>query len=237
MKVLLPLLALLTLLSTGFRAPEPARYTPLYLSEMVMLSELTVHGTIVEVKKKTFVLKVETILKGELKPADKKRKQLEVRRFQDWACASRWEEYKVGQEVLLFLAVNKRLGPMPGILSGGGEGEMPVVSPVGHEATDKWVVLRGRETKEAGVAKRWEPKGQERNCTAGELAATLKDLQEFHACFQSKVNSSKGTWRRDGFDVTRLVPKERVDKLAKRSKLARYLVDQARAFGPKPLAK
>ncbi len=50
---------------------------------------------------------------------------VKVKRYIDWACSSRWDSYKVGQRVFLFLKKEKNYYY---IMSAGGEGEIPIIS-------------------------------------------------------------------------------------------------------------
>ncbi len=237
MYLLIRTLSILVLLSLGLSASSTPRYTPLTLAHMAMGSGLTVHGTIVEVRAATFVLQVDSVIKGELAPAARKSKRMEVARFRNWACASRWTEYKAGQEVLLFLNANGVTGLSPEILSGGGEGEMPVLSVADKDQeTSKWVVLRGLEVHDLGTMLQLPEYSKERESSAVELTPLIKELREFHACFHAKDLGPDGS-RRQPFQVTQLVPSERVEAFSKRSKVARQLVDGARALMAKPAKK
>ena len=82
------------------------------------------------------ILKADEIVYGHIKKLDKSyfylddttshnRKTIKIMRFHNWACASRYEEYKVGQKVLLFL---KKKGDYFYIMSAGGEGEIAIIN-------------------------------------------------------------------------------------------------------------
>lgn len=93
-----------------------AKYKPLDLYEMILGANKIVYGEITKIDSKTFTLKVEQNLTGQ-------ETELEVQRFENWACAHRWTDYKVGQRLFLFLkSHNGKLHSM----SGGNEGELPI---------------------------------------------------------------------------------------------------------------
>ena len=137
------LLALVVAVVGASAAPAP-KYIPLDLDRMVAVADRIVVGTIREVRAETFLLDVEEDLHGE--PTEG---PLEVQRFRDWTCASRWTPYATGQRVVLFL--REHVGAAEGdeprrewrILSGGGEGEMPVFERGEGEAREACVALRG----------------------------------------------------------------------------------------------
>lgn len=93
-----------------------AKFSPLEIHEMIVAADKIVHGKIVDLDATHFYFEVEgspTNDSGVLK----------VRRFEDWACASRWTFYKKGQKLLLFLTSwEGELMPM----GGGDEGELPI---------------------------------------------------------------------------------------------------------------
>lgn len=93
-----------------------AEYKPLDLYEMAIKAEKIVYGTIIGLDSTTFTLKIEGSLTSDSG-------NIKIERFENWPCASRWTEYKVGQQLFLFLITwNGKLVSM----SGGNEGELPV---------------------------------------------------------------------------------------------------------------
>jgi hypothetical protein len=84
----------------GVCAPSVnADYEPTLVHELLGGSELIVRGKIVELQKATYLLEVEECLVGEnIHRGDR----VEIVRFQDWPCAQRMTEYRVGQHLLLF---------------------------------------------------------------------------------------------------------------------------------------
>ena len=93
-----------------------AKYQPLDLYEMILGAEKIVYGEIIELDSLTFTLKVERNITGD-------ETELVIQRFENWPCAHRWTEYKVGQRLFLFLKnYNGQLNSM----SGGNEGELPI---------------------------------------------------------------------------------------------------------------
>jgi len=95
--------------------------------EMVGASDLVIHGTIDEVKKTTFVLKIKEVLVGDF-PKDK----IEIHKFIDWTCSSRWKPYKKGQEIIAFIQIlpethsDYKISKYA-LRSAGSEGEFPIV--------------------------------------------------------------------------------------------------------------
>jgi hypothetical protein len=113
------------------------RYVRYDLLELVACADIVVIGTIRSIEKE-----VSTVKPGELAPAwernfsleidelvvgEKLPERIQVRCFEDWACASRWTSYAPGQRVLLFLAKPKESSLVHTILGAGGEGEMPLL--------------------------------------------------------------------------------------------------------------
>jgi hypothetical protein len=109
------LLALLPI--SAIRAP--VKYTPYEFHELIGQAKVIAAGTIAALDDERFSLRVEHWVWGAPEVAE-----LRVRRFKDWTCASRWAKYEVGQRVVVFLAKQEDGWR---ILSGGGEGEMPLV--------------------------------------------------------------------------------------------------------------
>jgi len=98
-----------------------ALYDPTPFPEIVAETEAIVAGEIVELDRDTYQFKVTDALVGPIKTGD----LIRVQRFHDWACAWRWQEYKVGQPLLLFLNQSeKETWQFPG---GGGEGECALI--------------------------------------------------------------------------------------------------------------
>ncbi|MEQ8926439.1 MAG: hypothetical protein RLO81_11535 [Fulvivirga sp.] len=110
------ILIISTLLLSGLTSR--ADYRPLELYEMIIKAEKIVYGTIVELDSNHFTLEVECSLTSDSGT-------LKIVRFQDWACASRWTEYELGQRLFLFLTTWK--GELVS-MSGGNEGEHPIVN-------------------------------------------------------------------------------------------------------------
>lgn len=109
---LLGLLALLAL------APSAPKYIRLKLHELIARADLCIIGHIVSVSPETVEVSVEEVGFGE--PGGE---LVHIRRFLDWACASRWQPYAVGQRCLYFLEAESGCFS---ILGSGGEGETPV---------------------------------------------------------------------------------------------------------------
>lgn len=93
-----------------------ADYSPLTLFEMAIKADKIVYGTIDQLESDTFKLSIEGSLTGD-------GGSLTIHRFEDWPCASRWTDYRVGQKVFLFL---QSFDGGLHIMSAGGEGEFPI---------------------------------------------------------------------------------------------------------------
>src|SRR5262249_27393629 len=93
---------------------------PLKLHELYLRADLCIAGEITRVLDDT--IEVQVFEHGFGAPHDP---SITVRRFRNWTCASRWSPNEVGQRCLYFLAAPEDGGPWR-ILSGGGEGEMPL---------------------------------------------------------------------------------------------------------------
>jgi hypothetical protein len=91
-----------------------AEYSPLKLYFMILDADKIIDGTIKKLDKTFFYI-----------DDTSQHQTIKIKRFQDWACASRFDKYKVGQRVILFL--KKEKGHFY-IMSGGGEGEVPIIN-------------------------------------------------------------------------------------------------------------
>jgi len=188
-------------------APEYDRYQ---LFELVLVADVVVAGEIESVGSATFQLRIENSIVGEGLPAS-----ASVQRFEDWTCASRWQEYAAGQRVLLFLEKGAA-GPYR-ILGAGGEGEMPLL------ASD--VIVRGYRVR---------GHDEERSRLDGvEVEGARVSLDEFQAAvrgFRSAAEFEKGSSRR-GEALRTLAPHEAETwkTFAASSRTARHLCDEARS--------
>ena len=130
--------ALLVLSALWICAPSvtQAKYLPPPLYDLVGVSDLIVLGSISRVTPDTFFLEVEEVLKGSGQAS-----VVEIERFRDWACSSRWQPYAKGQKVVAFLA--RREGPYR-LRSAGAEAEFPVRGR--YAVVPAWSILQGLET-------------------------------------------------------------------------------------------
>jgi len=96
-----------------------ADYHPLSLLQMALTSDLIVIGSISEIEDEYFTFEIQEIVGGEITD-----KSIKVKRYVNRPCASRWTEYTLGQELLLFLLKTEDNTYL--ILSDGGEGELPI---------------------------------------------------------------------------------------------------------------
>ncbi len=121
-----------------------AKYLPLNLTDLLAKSELVVHGTISKLDKGSYTLTVTEVFFG-----DKNLKTIEVKRYQNWPCSSRWTEYKTGQKVFLCLAADKKNSEGKAksykIRSAGGEGEMPIVDGFAYVQSPSGVKLKASQ--------------------------------------------------------------------------------------------
>ncbi len=97
-----------------------ADYSPTPLNYMILEADLAVYGEIDSMADKYFFLKIKNKVFGNYNDT-----AIKVKKFQDWRCAVRWTKYEVGQKVFLFLQKDENKDWS--IMSGGGEGELPIV--------------------------------------------------------------------------------------------------------------
>jgi hypothetical protein len=98
-------------------------YRPLKIYELAVGAEEIVYGEITEIDSLTYTLRIEGSLTDNYK-------EIKVLKFQDWPCAWRWTDYKVGQKLFLFLKMyNGEQEKFQGnyySMSAGNEGELPL---------------------------------------------------------------------------------------------------------------
>ncbi len=97
-----------------FSVHSKGEYVPLKMYYMILTADKIVYGEIVKMSEAYFYV-IDSVDSN---------KEIKIKKYVDWTCSSRWSEYQIGQKVLLFL--NQEKGYYK-ILSGGGEGEMPVI--------------------------------------------------------------------------------------------------------------
>ena len=214
---------------------DPSRYSPYDPHELALFADLVVVGVIRDVRLETFVVDVEERI-SEREPAAR---TLEVRKFVDWTCASRWTTYAVGQRSLFYL---RRPRPKPGedpgpthprVLGLGNEGECPVTGePASARRTIHthlykvvWVgresVLTGHEPENLdayGASIRGVP------IQYGDHAAAVRGLRQ---AFRWHGGYDSG----DDARIEQVAADAEVDALAERSWFARLLVQCTRADG------
>jgi hypothetical protein len=88
---------LLTFIATVIFSSARADYRYMKLSELVCNADYGAIGTIVKVDKNYFYLKVEKYVLNELDYDT-----LPIAKFEDWACAKRFDSYRVGQKEVVF---------------------------------------------------------------------------------------------------------------------------------------
>jgi hypothetical protein len=94
-----------------------ADYEALEIKYMAVAADLIVSGEIASVKVSTFIFKIQEHIAG--KPDTVK--YIEVEKFENWTCASRYSPYQAGQKALLFLKKSKNNKWYT--MSAGNEGE------------------------------------------------------------------------------------------------------------------
>jgi hypothetical protein len=111
--------ATIILLLVFFNNICQAKYRPLILSELIDNAEFIGKGTIINVEKNNIIVQFSMFHKG-----NSKYKIFRIQKFKDWTCASRWAEYRIGQEEVFFFSRNQNRKMV--ILGAGNEGEMPI---------------------------------------------------------------------------------------------------------------
>lgn len=96
-----------------------ADYCPTAIHYMILEADLVVYGEIENMDSNYFYLKIKGEAFGDYNGVN-----IKVKKYKDWKCAQRWTKYEVGQIVFLFLTRDKNNEWQ--IMSGGGEGELPV---------------------------------------------------------------------------------------------------------------
>lgn len=97
-----------------------ADYSPIPLNYLILEADIAVYGEIDSIAGDYFFLKIKNKIFGKYDNPT-----IKVKKFRNWRCAERWTKYDVGQNVFLFL--KKDLKKHWSIISGGGEGELPIV--------------------------------------------------------------------------------------------------------------
>ena len=109
---------LVFLISTLFSVKPD--YDPTSLWKLILKSDVAGECEIQKVNEHEIEVKFTDIYHGELKT-----NTIKVEKFQDWACASRWTKYKVGQKEIMFIVKNLKSEKWI-IIGAGNEGELPV---------------------------------------------------------------------------------------------------------------
>ena len=178
---------ILTTLFFLISSETSSEYRPYELYEMILKADKIVFGEIESMDTTSFRLKIEKNLTGE-------DTELTIQKFEDWACANRWADYKVGQKLFLFLRVyNNELLAM----GGGNEGELPVIedSIFLHGLSLKIPPPPGSEINEADVYfgfERHKVYGQYFNGCKVDFEGFIKSVRRIRKCFKieyGKYNS------------------------------------------------
>lgn len=156
-----------------------SRYFPDPLWQMIDQADKIVYGTIEQVQPMDFVVKIE----GGLNTTPRK---IKIKKYRDFACSYRWEEYKVGQKVFLFLEKEKRSFR---IMNGGGEGEMPMINDTIY--IDGRVLNYGND-QNLPKDKSWEVQISSRPYFGLKMSVQefIHCIKTFKECIQLKVNKN-----------------------------------------------
>jgi hypothetical protein len=160
-------------------AAAVAEYFPPPFFVLAGRSDLIVVGTIVEVSRKTFTLRVEEVLAGSVRS-----KEIEVLRFQDWICSTRWKPYEAGQREVAFLykldrSEARKTGAKYGTMSAGDEGEWEIVDE--EVSVQGFAIPGGREFNEGEHPGQWFP-----------LDVVLDAIRRFRRCLS--VVAGESVW-------------------------------------------
>lgn len=107
---------LYVILFFAFSFQVKAEYSAKKIYEMIIQADKIVLGKIISQDSKTFTFRIKespTTDSGDIT----------IQKFTDWTCAARWNDYKINQELLIFIF--KRKGKYYA-MSGGNEGELPI---------------------------------------------------------------------------------------------------------------
>jgi len=141
---------------------------PPELYELIGSADLVVAGTIIEVQETHFVLRFDEVLAGQAEA-----KVVVVRKFVDWACATRSKPYAVGQKEVAFLIRPDSRRPSVGedfiLMSAGAEAEWEIF---GDTVVATGYPIDGYDAAPAGQA------GQELP-----LKAVLNAIRRYRTCF------------------------------------------------------
>lgn len=97
--------------------PARADYDPTLLPNLLNEASLIVEGQIVEIGKNTFKIKPIEVFKG------RATKIIEIERFENWTCSSRFATYQLNQKAFYFLKRDKKNYYA---LGAANEGEVPI---------------------------------------------------------------------------------------------------------------
>lgn len=97
-----------------------ADFKPLILPQLIVKADLIIHARITDVLEEKFEVNIKEVFKGKSLS-----RNLTINKFKDWACATRWTTYEIGQEELIFLIRDEISGDWE-IIGAGNEGEMPI---------------------------------------------------------------------------------------------------------------
>ena len=101
-----------------------AKYNPPSIEYLAGNADVIALGEIVELNRKTFVLRVDRLIIG-----DSQITHLKINRFKDWTCAHRWKPYRKGQREIVFVKRSDQTingEPIYKLMSAGDEAEWEV---------------------------------------------------------------------------------------------------------------
>jgi hypothetical protein len=189
-----------------------AKYVAVPFHKMILMADLGLYGTIESQTEKQFVVKIESVVLSEFGKTE-----ITINKFSDWTCAQRWEEYKKGQRVFLFLRKDKSSWQA---LSGGNEGECPIIN--------EDVYLRGtsmnRSEYKNGIG--FHNLGGRKSYFGSKInfKVFLNGISAIRRCY-----SYSGGNNGDGGKVKRKCSQTETDKLASENDFAKWLVQQCEA--------
>jgi len=105
------------------------RYGHQGFASLYASAEAIALGEIVEVRESTYRFRADEVFRTPTAPFLRVGDVIEVSRFQNWRCASRWTPYRKGQRSILFVSSSEsasKKAPRWRALGAANEGELPV---------------------------------------------------------------------------------------------------------------
>lgn len=118
--VMKKLLLMLAATLSCFKAQ--ADYEPTLLPELIDSSDLIFYGEIVAIREGSVIAKTLEVIKGA-----NPRSRIVIDKFENWTCATRFAQYRIGQKEFFFLKRKRGINRFFALVA-ANEGEMPVVN-------------------------------------------------------------------------------------------------------------